>query len=93
MTKVNETLAVLLKFDELTALIQWQSIIKFWFHERNYKYVDLIKNNLYYREICTLHLAGKMLINKGIVLKLTTSAAENSKVAVDVIKKGKSYNS
>jgi len=40
-----------------------------------------------YREICTLHLAGKMLINKGIVLKLTTSAAENSKVAVDVIKK------
>ena len=34
-----------------------------------------------------------MLINKGIVLKLTTSAAENSKVAVDVIKKGKSYSS
>ena len=34
-----------------------------------------------------------MLINKGIVLKLTTSAAENSKVAVDVIKKGKSSNS
>ena len=55
-------------------------------------WVDLIKNNLYYREICTLHLAGKMLINKGIVLKLTTSAAENSKVAVDVIKKGKSSN-
>ena len=48
---------------------------------------------MYYREICTLHLAGKMLINKGIVLKLTTSAAENSKVAVDVIKKGKSSNS
>ena len=40
-----------------------------------------------YREICTLHLAGKMLINKGIVLKLTNSAAESSKVAVDVIKK------
>ena len=28
-----------------------------------------------------------MLINKGIVMKLTTSAAESSKVAVDVIKK------
>ena len=41
-----------------------------------------------YREICTLHMAGKMLINKGIVLQLTNSAAENSKVAVDVIKKG-----
>merc|ERR1712223_272649 len=33
------------------------------------------------------HMAGKMLINKGIVLQLTNSAAENSKVAVDVIKK------
>ena len=39
-----------------------------------------------YREICTLHLAGKMLIDKCTVLKLTHSAAENAKVSVDIIK-------
>ena len=40
-----------------------------------------------YKEICTLHLAGKMLIDKSVVLKLTHSAAENAKVNVDFIKK------
>ena len=39
-----------------------------------------------YKEICTLHLAGKMLIDKNVVLKLTHSAIENSKVAVELIK-------
>lgn len=39
-----------------------------------------------YREICTLHLAGKMLLDKNVVLKLTHSAAENAKIAVDIIK-------
>lgn len=39
-----------------------------------------------YREICTLHLAGKMLIDKNLVLKLTQSAAENAKKSVEVIK-------
>ena len=39
-----------------------------------------------YREICTLHLAGKMLIDKNSVLKLTHSAIENAKVAVEMIK-------
>jgi len=40
-----------------------------------------------YREICTLHLAGKMLIDKRIVLQQTNSAAENAKLTVDIIKK------
>ena len=40
-----------------------------------------------YKEICTLHLAGKMLIDKSVVLKLTHSAAENAKVNVEFIKK------
>ena len=39
-----------------------------------------------YREICTLHLAGKMLIDKNSVLRLTHSAIENAKVAVEMIK-------
>ena len=40
-----------------------------------------------YKEICTLHLAGKMLIEKSIVLKLVNSAAENAKLNVELIKK------
>ena len=40
-----------------------------------------------YKEICTLHLAGKMLIDKSVVLKLVNSAAENAKLNVELIKK------
>ena len=40
-----------------------------------------------YKEICTLHLAGKMLIEKSVVLKLVNSAAENAKTNVEIIKR------
>jgi len=39
-----------------------------------------------YREICTLHLAGQVIINKGLVLKLATIAAEKAKKVVEKIK-------
>ena len=39
-----------------------------------------------YKEVCTLHLAGKMLIDKTVVLRLTNSAFENAKIAVELIK-------
>lgn len=39
-----------------------------------------------YKEICTLHLAGKMIIDKAYVLKLTHSAAETAKEIVDMLK-------
>ena len=39
-----------------------------------------------YKEVCTLHLAGKMLIDKTVVLRLTNSAYENAKIAVELIK-------
>jgi len=39
-----------------------------------------------YREICTLHLAGHMLINKDLVLSLASSASDHSKETVRMIK-------
>jgi len=39
-----------------------------------------------YREICTLHLAGQVLVDKKLVLKLTNTAAEKSKKIVEKIK-------
>lgn len=39
-----------------------------------------------YKEICTLHLASKMLIDKDIVLKLAHAGAEQAKDMVNIIK-------
>ena len=39
-----------------------------------------------YREICTLHLAGHMLIDKGLVLSLANSAVDFAKDTVNKIK-------
>jgi len=39
-----------------------------------------------YREICTLHLAGQVIIDKGLVLRLAHMAAEKSKKVVEQIK-------
>jgi len=39
-----------------------------------------------YREVCTLHLAGQILVNKELVLRLAKTAAEKSKKMVDKIK-------
>ncbi len=39
-----------------------------------------------YREICTLHLAGKMLIDQAVVMRLTNSASDFAKTSVDMIK-------
>jgi len=39
-----------------------------------------------YREICTLHLAGQVIINKGLVLKLAAIAADKAKKVVEMIK-------
>eukprot|EP00092_Neocalanus_flemingeri_P000126 GFUD01000130.1.p1 GENE.GFUD01000130.1~~GFUD01000130.1.p1 ORF type:complete len:409 (+),score=144.72 GFUD01000130.1:43-1269(+) len=39
-----------------------------------------------YREICTLHLAGQVLVDKKLVLKLTNTAAEKAKKIVEKIK-------
>eukprot|EP00088_Acartia_fossae_P063516 TRINITY_DN7750_c0_g1_i1.p1 TRINITY_DN7750_c0_g1~~TRINITY_DN7750_c0_g1_i1.p1 ORF type:complete len:399 (+),score=69.71 TRINITY_DN7750_c0_g1_i1:41-1237(+) len=39
-----------------------------------------------YREICTLHLAGQILVDKALVLRLANLAAEKSKKIVDRIK-------
>lgn len=39
-----------------------------------------------YREICTLHLAGQILVDKSLVLRLATTAAEKAKKIVDKIK-------
>jgi len=39
-----------------------------------------------YREICTLHLAGQVIINKGLVLKLAAIAADKAKKVVERIK-------
>eukprot|EP00090_Calanus_glacialis_P007008 TRINITY_DN15475_c0_g1_i4.p1 TRINITY_DN15475_c0_g1~~TRINITY_DN15475_c0_g1_i4.p1 ORF type:complete len:397 (-),score=171.57 TRINITY_DN15475_c0_g1_i4:50-1240(-) len=39
-----------------------------------------------YREICTLHLAGQVLVDKKLVLKLTNTAAEKAKKMVEKIK-------
>jgi len=40
-----------------------------------------------YREICTLHLAGQIMVDKLLVLRLANTAAERSKKMVDKIKK------
>jgi len=39
-----------------------------------------------YREICTLHLAGQILVDKTLVLRLATTAAEKAKKIVDKVK-------
>merc|ERR1712126_521158 len=39
-----------------------------------------------YREVCTLHLAGQVIIDKKLVLRLANIAAEKSKKVVEVIK-------
>ncbi|XP_023332130.1 uncharacterized protein LOC111704209 [Eurytemora carolleeae] len=39
-----------------------------------------------YREICTLHLASQILVEKNLVLRLATTAAERAKRTVDKIK-------
>lgn len=39
-----------------------------------------------YKEICTLHLAGRMLTDTKIVLKLAHAACEQAKVIVELIK-------
>jgi len=39
-----------------------------------------------YREICTLHLAGQVLVDKKLVLRLTNTAAEKAKKTVEKIK-------
>jgi len=40
-----------------------------------------------YREICTLHLAGQILVDKSLVIRLANTAAEKAKKMVDKIKK------
>jgi len=39
-----------------------------------------------YREVCTLHLAGQVIIDKKLVLRLANVAAEKSKTIVELIK-------
>ncbi len=39
-----------------------------------------------YREICTLHLAGQILVDKKLVLRLSHAAADKAKKIVDKIK-------
>ena len=39
-----------------------------------------------YREVCTLHLAGQVIIDKNLVLKLSHAAADKSKKVVERIK-------
>merc|ERR1719342_1214211 len=39
-----------------------------------------------YREVCTLHLGGQVLVDKKLVLRLTNSAADRSKKIVEKIK-------
>jgi len=39
-----------------------------------------------YREICTLHLAGQVLVDKKLVIKLTNTAAVKAKKIVEIIK-------
>jgi len=39
-----------------------------------------------YREMCTLHLAGQVLVDKKLILRLANIAAEKSKKSVDKIK-------
>ena len=39
-----------------------------------------------YREICTLHLAGQILVDKKLVLRLANIAADKAKKVVDKIK-------
>ena len=39
-----------------------------------------------YREICTLHLAGNMLIDKDAVLRYAHAAARHAKATVELIK-------
>jgi len=39
-----------------------------------------------YREICTLHLAGQIIVDKKLVMRLTKTAAERSKKVVDIVK-------
>ena len=39
-----------------------------------------------YREVCTLHLAGQVIIDKNLVLRLSNAAAEKSKRVVERIK-------
>jgi len=39
-----------------------------------------------YREVCTLHLAGQVLVDKKLVLRLTNTAAEKAKKIVEKIK-------
>ena len=39
-----------------------------------------------YREICTLHLAGQVLVDKKLVIKLTNTAAEKAKKIVEKVK-------
>ena len=39
-----------------------------------------------YREICTLHLAGQILVDKKLVLRLANTAADKAKKVVDKIK-------
>merc|ERR1719239_350339 len=39
-----------------------------------------------YREVCTLHLAGQVLVDKGLVTRLSTIAAEKAKKTVTKIK-------
>jgi hypothetical protein len=39
-----------------------------------------------YREICTLHLAGQILVDKKLVLRLANTAADKAKKIVDKIK-------
>jgi len=39
-----------------------------------------------YREICTLHLAGQVLVDKKLIIKLTNTAAEKAKRIVEKVK-------
>jgi len=39
-----------------------------------------------YREICTLHLAGQVLVDKKLIIKLTNTAASKAKKIVEIIK-------
>jgi hypothetical protein len=39
-----------------------------------------------YREICTLHLAGQILVDKNLVLRLANTAAEKAKRVVEKVK-------
>ena len=44
------------------------------------------RNLCAHREICTLHLAGNMLIDKDAVLRYAHAAARHAKATVDLIK-------